>query len=222
MRSPVELVEIIDSYLRGKKLSRRQFAVLVDVPISTINSWKVKNVLPSIEFVGKIAKFMNVSLDWLVFGEMSDGAEAFNNLENTCSRASILYRIGIVLRQNNTDYDYDIESLHKKYLSDIVDYEVLINWVNGRNYLPEDVLPKIAEKLKVPLQWLLTKDEYHQEDFNAYIYGLAVAYSSLLKGYDCLDKDDQKFIDSYIAMKLENRQMKNELEFNKKLGDEIK
>lgn len=47
----------------------------MDVPISTINSWKVKNVLPSIEFVGKIAKFMNVSLDWLVFGEMLEEAD---------------------------------------------------------------------------------------------------------------------------------------------------
>lgn len=217
-----KLVDILDTYLKENGLSRRKFCLEIGIPNSTVASWKFKNILPPLETLVKIARYMNVSLDWLVFGEMSDGAEAFNNLENTCSRASILYRIGIVLRQNNTDYDYDIESLHKKYLSDIVDYEVLINWVNGRNYLPEDVLPKIAEKLKVPLQWLLTKDEYHQEDFNAYIYGLAVAYSSLLKGYDCLDKDDQKFIDSYIAMKLENRQMKNELEFNKKLGDEIK
>jgi len=223
MRSAIELVEIIDSYLSGKKLSRRQFSVLIDIPNSTIASWKTKNILPSVEFVAKVAKFMNVSLDWLVFGEMFDGAEASNNnLENPCSRRNILYRIEIVLRQSNTDYDYDIESLHKKYLSDIVDYEVLINWVNGRNYLPEDVLPKIAEKLKVSLQWLLTQDEYHQESFNAHIYGLANAYSGILKGYDCLDKDDQKFIDSYIAMKLENRRMKNELEFNKKLGDEFK
>jgi transcriptional regulator with XRE-family HTH domain len=222
MRNAVEIVKILDSYLSEKKISRRQFCLLVDIPNSTIASWKAKNVLPSVEIVGKIAKFMNVSLDWLLFGEMLDGAEASNNLENPYSRASILYRIEIVLRQSNTDYDYDIESLHKKYLSDIVDYEVLINWVNGRNYLPENVLPKIAEKLKVSLQWLLTKDGYYQEDFNAYIYGLAVAYSGILKGYDCLDKDDQKFIDSYIAMKLENRQMKNELEFNKKLGDGLK
>ena len=67
MRTSAELVEILDNYLKKKKISRRQFCALVDIPNSTISSWKSKNVLPSIEFVSKVAKFMNVSLDWLVY-----------------------------------------------------------------------------------------------------------------------------------------------------------
>lgn len=215
MRSSAEFVEILENFLKEKNISRRQFCALVDIPNSTISSWKSKNVLPSIELVAKVAKFMNVSLDWLVYGELFDDADKLNVLENPCSRRSILYRIEIVLRQHNQDYDYKLESLHKKYLSNIVDYEVLSNWVCGKANLPENVLPEIANKLNVSLQWLLTKDEYHQEDFDAYIYGLAKAYSGILKGYDCLEEEDQKFIDNYITSKLELRQLKSEKESKK-------
>ena len=120
-----------------------------------------------------------------------------------------MYRIETVLRQNNDDYDYDLKSLHEKYLSDIIEYEVLINWVNGKSYISEDALPKIAKKLNVTLQWLLTKDEYHQQDFDAYLFGLAKAYSGLVKGYDCLDEQDKRFIDSYIQTKLDYRRLKS-------------
>lgn len=214
MRTSAEFVEILDEYLKKKKISRRQFSALVDIPNTTISSWKSKNLLPSIELVARVAKFMNVSLDWLVNGEIAEDLD--NSLENVCSRRSILYRIEIVLRQNNEDYDYDIESLHNKYLKDIVDYEVLMNWVAGRANMAEEVLPKIAAQLNVSLQWLLTKDEYHQEDFNAHIYGLATKYSGILKGYDCLDEEDQKFVDHYIVSRLELRQLKREKELNKK------
>ena len=78
MRTSSELVEILDNYLKEKNLSRRQFCALVDIPNTTISSWKTKNVLPSIEFVAKIAKFMNVSLDWLVNGDLVEEYEIFD------------------------------------------------------------------------------------------------------------------------------------------------
>ena len=214
MRTTVEIVEILENYLKEKKISLRQFSALVDIPHSTILTWKKKNTLPSIEFISRIAAFMNVSLDWLVNGEIAEGID--NSYENPCSRRSILYRIEIVLRQKNVDYDYDTESLYNKYLKDIVEYEVLMNWVAGRANMPEDVLPKIAARLDVSLQWLLTKDEYHQQDFDAYIYGLASKYPGLLKGYNCLDEEDQKFIDHYITSRLEVQTLKRQAELNKK------
>lgn len=209
MRTCVQLVEILEAYLEEKKISRRQFCALVDIPTSTIASWKAKNVLPSIELVAKLARFMNVSLDWLVYGENPETTLSENTAENPYSRKSILYRIETVLRQNNDDYDYDLKSLHEKYLSDIIDYEALMNWVNGKSYISEEVLPNIAKKLNVTLQWLLTKDEYHQQDFDAYLFGLAKAYSGLVKGYDCLDEQDKRFIDSYIQTKLDYRRLKS-------------
>lgn len=215
MKNGVELVEILDNYLKSKNISRRQFSTLVDIPNSTIATWKSKNILPSVDLLAKIAKFMNVSLDWLVYGELFENANEQNTYENPCSRKNILYRIEIVLRQTTNDYDYDFKSQHEKYLSDIIDFETLINWGEYKTDIPESTLQKISAKLKVPLQWLLTKDEYHHEDdINAYgwLFGLAKAYPGLLKGYDCLEEEDQKFIDNYIASKLELRQLKREKE----------
>lgn len=210
MRSGIELVEIIDAYLKTKNISRRQFSALIDIPNSTIATWKHKNILPSVELTARVAKFMDVSLDWLVFGEQFENSNILNTLENQYSRQSILYRIEIILRQNNQDYDYDLESLHNKYLKDIVDYDLLLNWANGKAYMPENVLPDIAKKLRVSLQWLLTKDEYHQEDFDPFIYTLAKTYQGLLKGYDCLTEDEQKFVDHYITSRLEVHQLKKD------------
>lgn len=212
MRTCLEIVEIIENYLKEKKLSLRKFSALVGIPYTTILSWKKKNTLPSIEFISKIASFMNVSLEFLVNGALAVGEN--NTLENVYSRRSILYRIKIVLRQKNNEYD--TESLYNKYLKDIVDYEVLINWVEGRANIAEDVLPKIAAQLDVSLQWLLTKDEYHQEDFDAHIYGLATKYPGLLKGYDYLNKEEQKFIDHYLTSYLEINQFKRQAELNNK------
>lgn len=212
MRTCLEIVEIIENYLKEKKLSLRKFSALVGIPHTTIFSWKKKNTLPSIEFISKIASFMNVSLEFLVNGALAVGEN--NTLENVYSRRSILYRIKIVLRQKNNEYD--TESLYNKYLKDIVDYEVLINWVEGRANIAEDVLPKIAAQLDVSLQWLLTKDEYHQEDFDAHIYGLATKYPGLLKGYDYLNKEEQKFIDHYLTSCLEINQFKRQAELNNK------
>jgi len=210
MRTSAEFVKILEDFLEEKKISRRQFCSLVDIPNSTISSWKSKNLLPSIELVAKVARFMNVSLDWLVFGEQFDGANESNTPENPYSRHSILNRIEIILRQKNQDYDYNPESLHNKYLKDIVDYDLLLNWRDGKANIPENVLPDIAKKLRVSLQWLLTKDEYHQEDFDAFIYSLAKTYQGLLKGYDCLTEDEQKFVDQYITSRLEVHQLKKE------------
>lgn len=215
MKNGVELVEILDNYLKSKNISRRQFSTLVDIPNSTIATWKSKNILPSVDLLAKIAKFMNVSLDWLVYGELFENANEQNTYENPCSRKNILYRIEIVLRQTTNDYDYDFKSQHEKYLNEIIDFETLINWSDYKTEIPESTLQKIATKLKVPLQWLLTKDEYHHEDdINAYgwLFGLAKTYPDLLKGYNCLEEEDQKFIENYITTKLELRQLKREKE----------
>lgn len=69
IRNSIELVKLLDTYLNSKKMSRRKFCSLTNIPNSTIASWKIKLTLPSIEIVAKIADFMNVSLDDLVYKE---------------------------------------------------------------------------------------------------------------------------------------------------------
>ncbi len=221
MRTGTELVDILDSYLKEKKISRRQFCNLIDIPNSTIASWKSKNVMPSVELVAKVARFMNVSLDWLIYGEIFEDEEAENTPENPYSRINIQYRIEIILRQKfyndipDKNKAYDSRYLHELFLSDIIDFEIFDNWVKGRAYISDNVLPEIAKKLELPLQWVLTKDEYHQEDFDPYIYSLAKKWDYLIKGIDSSDEEDQKFVDHYIASRLELRKLKREKEADK-------
>lgn len=40
MRSSFELVEVLEDYLKEKKISCHQFCALVYIPNSTISSWK--------------------------------------------------------------------------------------------------------------------------------------------------------------------------------------
>lgn len=222
MRNGIELVDILDKFLKEKKLSRRQFCALTDIPNSTIGTWKSKNVMPSVDLVAKVAKFMNVSLDWLVYGEIFENEPEENNNENPYSRVNIQYRMEIIMRElfkdkiPDTTRAHDSRYLHELFLNDIVEFDVFENWVLGRGYISDNVLPMIAKKLEVPLQWILTQDGYNQEDFDPYMYSLAKKYYSTLRKYNSVEEEDQKFIDNYLTSKLELRQLKSEKESNKK------
>lgn len=215
MRTGIEFVEIIDDFLKKKEISRRQFCSLIDIPNSTIASWKSKNVMPSVELVAKVAKFMNVSLDWLVYGEQYENANSINTTYNPYSRRSILSRIEKYLIRDDVDTGSDLQTLFKKYLSNIVEYEIISNWVCGKANLPEDVLPRIADKLDVSLQYLLSGNHYNKDDFDPQLYERAKMYSKFLTGYSTLEKEEQQFINDYIETKKENYRLKREEEIKK-------
>lgn len=215
MRTGIEFVEIIDDFLKKKEISRRQFCSLIDIPNSTIASWKSKNVMPSVELVAKVAKFMNVSLDWLVYGEQYENANSINTTYNPYSRRSILSRIEKYLIRDDVDTGSDLQTLFKKYLSNIVEYEIISNWVCGKANLPEDVLPRIADKLDVSLQYLLSGNHYKKDDFDPQLYERAKKFSKFLTGYSTLEKDEQQFINDYIETKKENYRLKREEEIKK-------
>ena len=88
MRNGIELVDILDKYLKEKGISRRQFCALTDIPNSTVATWKSKNRLPSVELAAKVAKFMNVSLDDLIF-ESNEYFEAKNSNEKNIQEKNI-------------------------------------------------------------------------------------------------------------------------------------
>ncbi len=215
MRDGIEFVEILDNYLKEKGLSRRQFCSLTDIPNSTIGTWKSKNVIPSVELVAKVAQFMNVSLDWLVYGEQYENANSINTTYNPYSRRSILSRIEKYLIRDDVDTGSDLQTLFKKYLSNIVEYEIISNWVCGKANLPEDVLPRIADKLDVSLQYLLSGNHYNKDDFDPQLYERAKKYSKFLTGYSTLEKEEQQFINDYIETKKENYRLKREEEIKK-------
>lgn len=85
IRTSIQLVDILDSYLSANCISRREFCKIMKIPNSTISSWKIKKVLPSVEIVAKIAEFMNITVDTLVFES--------DNLSEQLQRDEIKQRI---------------------------------------------------------------------------------------------------------------------------------
>lgn len=69
MKNGIQLVETIDFLLKIKKQSRRDFCKSINIPPSTIATWKSRNIYPTVDILSDIAFNLGVSLDWLVNGE---------------------------------------------------------------------------------------------------------------------------------------------------------
>ena len=62
----VDMIERIKSKTTLKELEPLGF------PSSTVSSWKTKNSFPKADDLYKIAKYLNVSMEWLLTGEETD------------------------------------------------------------------------------------------------------------------------------------------------------
>lgn len=193
-----KLVGILDKYLKDRGLSRKQFCDDMGIPDSTVSMWKSINALPSLKTVDKIARYMKVSLTWLIHA--TDDNISLNRPDDPTSRISIYYRIENQLKSIHSGYNYE-ESMIAQYLSDIVDPLMMLQWSQGRIDIPDDVLPKIAERLKVSIQWLITGESYNQQDFNSHLYEVATQYESLLSYLEYASEADLKFFNDYFYMK---------------------
>jgi len=212
MRNGVELVEILDNYLESKKISRRQFCTMIGIPNSTVSSWKVKNILPNTELISKVAKFLNVSIDWLVNGENPQQEISIAAI----SRHTIMDRIETILRQNTNSFQTPFEELYAEHLGKIAEFNLINNWSLGRTNIPESVLTGIAKELKVTSDWLLTGKEETDQVIDTYLYKLAKEHEGVLKGFDCLDPEKQKAISKEIADSLELRRLQREAKLKQK------
>ena len=98
MKNGTQLVETIDFLLKIKKQSRNDFCKSINIPPSTVATWKTKNIFPTVDVLALIADNLGVSLDWLVNGEND---EVF------------------VIRRINKDYLNQCESICEKYRYEI-------------------------------------------------------------------------------------------------------
>ena len=211
MRNGVELVEIIDNYLETKGISRRQFCSQIEIPPSTIATWKSKNILPTTELICKVAEFLNVSIDWLVNGEDPKTEISIAAI----SRHTIMDRIETILRQNTNSFQTPFEELYAEHLGKIADFDFVNNWSLGRINVSESVITALANELKVTTDWLLTGREETDQVIDTYLYKLAKEHEGVLKGFDCLDEEKQKAISKEIADSLELRRLQREAKLKK-------
>lgn len=63
-----EISSRIDNLLSKNNLSRAQLARETNIPVTTIKSW-IKGSIPSAEAAYKIAKYLNVTVEWLITGK---------------------------------------------------------------------------------------------------------------------------------------------------------
>lgn len=162
MRTCEEFLKILDDYLKTKNLSRRQFCILTDIPTTTLSSWKSKNLLPSVEFVAKIAKFMNVSLDWLVNGDE-------NIIESIQEPEDLSYDINTQKKLSSDEFlsllDKLLEerNISKNHLCITLDIatSTFTNWKNNNSLPSSDTLLKLANFFKVDPYYLVFGIENH-------------------------------------------------------------
>lgn len=68
-----KLVERIDDLLKSKNQTRKALSASLGIPLQTISNWSVRGNLPSADVLLRIARYLNVSLEWLITGEDAEG-----------------------------------------------------------------------------------------------------------------------------------------------------
>lgn len=205
------VLQELDYFLEKKGISRKQFCTQIEIPSSTIATWKSKNILPNTELICKVAKFLNVSIDWLVNGEYPK--TEINII--AFGRHTIMDRIETILRQNTNSFDTPIAELYTEHLGKIADFDLINNWSLGRINVPESIITSLAKELKVTTDWLLTGKEETDQVIDTHLYKLAKEHEGVLKGFDCLDEEKQKAISKEIADSLELRRLQREAKLKK-------
>lgn len=69
------IVERIDSLLKKKGETRVQIAQAIGIKPQNISAWSVRGTIPAVDVALKIAKFLDVDIWWLVFGESEEAPE---------------------------------------------------------------------------------------------------------------------------------------------------
>lgn len=225
MKNGIQLVETIDLLLQEKNLTRKDFCKSINIPPSTIATWKTRNICPTVDVLSVIANNLGISLDWLV-----NDSPSFDDLEETLgnySRKSIRLRIYQSLKNKYVKVDKRftddflenenrIKELHNYYFSGgYVSYEKLLNWSKGRTDIDIYIFNEWAISLNSTLQFILTGNEIlipsstndYSRTFEKRLYDLALEFRNELYCLDCLTGERKQTGSSILnqLMDLEHR-----------------
>ena len=225
MKNGIQLVETIDLLLQEKNLTRKDFCKSINIPPSTIATWKTRNICPTVDVLSVIADNLGISPDWLV-----NDSSSFDDLEETLgnySRKSIRLRIYQSLKNKYVKVDKRftddflenenrIKELHNYYFSGgYVSYEKLLNWSKGRTDIDIYIFNEWAISLNSTLQFILTGNEIlipsstndYSRTFEKRLYDLALEFRNELYCLDCLTGERKQTGSSILnqLMDLEHR-----------------
>ena len=85
----MKIVERIDETLKLKGLNRVDLSKAMEIKPQNVSSWSTRGTIPAADIALKIAKYLNVSLEWLITGTEPEGLsleereilEKWNSLE---------------------------------------------------------------------------------------------------------------------------------------------
>ena len=114
MKNGIQLVERIDFLLKLKKQTRNEFCKSINIPPSTIATWKSRNIYLTVDVLSVIAFNLGVSLDWLVNGE--DDEVFIRKTNNDFSELSMKYLTELLQMEKLSSEDfYIIKRLLNKF-----------------------------------------------------------------------------------------------------------
>lgn len=85
----MKIVERINEICKKKGIVRKEISNTLNMPDNCFSNWSARGTIPAADIALKIAKYLNVSLEWLITGTESEGLsleereilEKWNSLE---------------------------------------------------------------------------------------------------------------------------------------------
>lgn len=214
-----QFVQKIDLKLREIKSRRQELAEYCGIAAQSLADWTRRGNLPTVDIALKIADFLHVSIDWLLSMDYDyeDGwCEFVDDLGTKSgirlSPREIMYRIDVTLREKNSSSNYNEDEDFYKDITDIICFAEILSMKKNQIDPGIKKLFLIAQKLNVPLSWLLTGvNDTRAPVPKLHIYGLAAKYPDHLKYYHCLHDNDKELVSKLTIELFQTRRRIQEL-----------
>ena len=99
----LDLVNRILNELKSKNVKVGDFYKAVNIKAYNMSNWKVQDSMPAADTAIKIAKYLNVSVEWLILGKEAgltrgerDILEAYNQLSDEGKKAAMGMMRGLI------------------------------------------------------------------------------------------------------------------------------
>ena len=77
----------VNNHLKNKKASQKELAAFIGVPLRTLQNWMYKGILPLITEGYRMAKFLNVSVEFLITGKERNNENKISAIRTLLARA---------------------------------------------------------------------------------------------------------------------------------------
>jgi transcriptional regulator with XRE-family HTH domain len=210
-------IEKIEKILKDRRIKKNKFALDCGFSVQSLIDWERRSTIPSGDVVYRIAKYLKISIEWLLNDEVFLYIpNEKNGFEYTCNASEIMYRIDSTIQYQQSLNSYEPNEVFYSSILDIISMDEIYSYSNNFAKMPTEVVIKIAERLAVSYSWLSTgKDLNALDQSEPFVIGLAAKYNSHLKFLHCLRaKSKQAVINLTCDLFHSERLLREELQAN--------